>query len=134
MPIDTDGRKRLAPEFLDVLATRDADAVLARMTDDPGWAFFAQQFPGAEGVRSIVRASSELYQEGSHQRTIHAVYADGETVIVKTSLRAKTFRGEDYENLYVMIVHFSGEKIELVEEFMDTAYGNEKFRDWEMSD
>ena len=136
MSTTADDRKRLALEFLDVLATRDVDAVLARMTDPPAWAFFAQAFPGAEGVRAIVKASSELYKEGSHQRTIHAVYADGETdtVIVKTSLRAKTFRGEDYENLYIMIVHFEGDQIRLVEEFMDTAYGNEKFAGWEMSD
>ena len=35
MPTTADDRKRLALEFLDVLATRDVDAVLARMTDPP---------------------------------------------------------------------------------------------------
>ena len=132
MPLDGEDRKRLALEFLDVMSTRDTDAVLARMSEAPGWTFFSQTFPGADGVRAILQASSELYQPGSHARTIHAIYADGETVIVKTSLRAVTFKGEDYENLYILILHFAGDRIRHVEEFMDTAYGNEKFAGWTM--
>jgi ketosteroid isomerase-like protein len=132
--MNSDDQKRLALELLDAISTRDVDAVLARMTEDPSWGFFAQQFPGADGVRAILKAASELYEPGSEKRDIHAVYCDGDTVIVKTSMRARTFKGDDYENLYIMIVHFEGEKIRLVEEFMDTAYGNEKFSGWEMSE
>ena len=132
MPLDGEDRKRLALEFLEVMSTRDTDAVLARMSEAPGWTFFSQTFPGPEGVRAILQASSELYQPDSHTRTIHAIYADGETVIVKTSLRAVTFKGEDYENLYILILHFEGDRIRHVEEFMDTAYGNEKFAGWTM--
>ena len=132
--MNPDDQKRLALELLDAISTRDPDAVLSRMTDEPSWGFFAQQFSGKEGVTAILKAASELYAPGSETREIHAVYCDGDTVIVKTSMRARTFKGDDYENLYIMIVHFEGEKIRLVEEFMDTAYGNEKFSGWEMSE
>ena len=132
--MDDPTRKALALEFLDLLASRDVDRVLERMTSDPSWAFFAQRFPGQAGVRSILEAAYELYIPGSQERDIDAVYCDGETVIIKTTMRAKTFKNEDYENLYIMIVHFEGEKIRHVEEFMDTAYGNEKFSGWEMND
>ena len=137
MPIEPQERQRLALELLDSIATGDAEQVLARMNDEPAWGFFAQRFPGAEGVRSIVKASSELYEAGSQTREILDVYCDGPTVIIKTSMRARTFKGEDYENLYVMFIHFDGEssrQVRLVEEFMDTAYGDAKFSGWEMSD
>jgi ketosteroid isomerase-like protein len=126
--------KRLALDFLETMESRDTEKILAKMTDEPSWAFFAQHFSGAEGVRAILKAASELYIPGSQERDIDAVYCDGDTVIIKTTMRAKTFKGEDYENLYIMIVHFEGEKIRHVEEFMDTAYGNEKFTGWEMTD
>ena len=137
MPLDPEDRKRLALELLDSIATGDADQVLARMSNEPSWGFFAQRFPGVEGVSAIVKASSELYEAGSQTREILAIYCDGPTVIIKTSMRARTFKGEDYENLYVMFVHFDGEEsdeVHLVEEFMDTAYGDAKFSGWEMSD
>lgn len=132
--MDAESRKRIALDFLDTLATRDTEKILAKMTDDPSWAFFAQRFAGAEGVKSILKAASELYEPGSQDRDIEAVYCDGETVIIKTTMRARTFKGEDYENLYIMIIHFDRDKIRHVEEFMDTAYGNEKFAGWEMSE
>jgi len=132
--MDAETRKRIALDFLETLATRDTDKILAKMTDEPSWAFFAQQFAGAEGVKTILKAAYELYEEGSQERDIDAVYCDGDTVIIKTTMRARTFKGDDYENLYIMIVHFDGEKIRHVEEFMDTAYGNEKFSGWEMAD
>jgi len=132
--LDPEARKRLALDFLETLSTRDLDQVLSRMTDAPSWAFFKQEFPGREGVEAILRAAYELYEPGSQDRDIDAIYCDGDTVLIKTTMRARTFKGEDYENLYIMIVHFEGEKIRHVEEFMDTAYGNEKFAGWEMSD
>jgi len=131
--MDAEARKRLALEFLETMASRDPEQVLAKMTSAPSWAFFAQQFKGAEGVRTILAAAYELYEPGSQDRDIDAIYCDGDTVIIKTTMRARTFKGEDYENIYIMIVHFEGEKIRHVEEFMDTAYGNEKFSGWEMS-
>lgn len=132
--MNASNRKRIALDFLDILATRDVDKVLTAMTPEPSWGFFAQRFAGAEGVRAIVKASDELYQLGSQKRVIDAVYCDGDTVIIKTTMRAKTFKDEDYENLYIMIIHLDGEKVSLIEEFMDTGYANEKFSGWEMTD
>ena len=49
--MDREATKKLALEFLELLHTRDADKVLAAMTPEPAWRFFAQEFPGADGVR-----------------------------------------------------------------------------------
>ena len=43
---EAERRKALAREFLDVFATRDADAILARMTEDPCWVFWGEPRPG----------------------------------------------------------------------------------------
>ncbi|MCH2173797.1 nuclear transport factor 2 family protein [Myxococcota bacterium] len=131
--MDAEERKRLTREFFDLVATRDVDAILARMTPEPAWAFFAQRREGVEGVRSILRAASELYQPGSMERDWTGMYVDGDVVIAQTTMRAQTFKGEDYENHYVLFVHFEGERVALVEEYMDTAYGNEKFSGWQES-
>lgn len=133
MQTDAEDRKRLTREFFETVASRDLDAIFARMTPEPAWAFFAQRRNGVEGVQSILRAASELYLPGSMERDWTAMYADGEVVIAQTTLRAKTFKGEDYENHYVLFVHFEGDRVALVEEYMDTAYGNEKFSGWQES-
>jgi ketosteroid isomerase-like protein len=129
--MDKEAKKALVRRFFDVFSARDADAVLALMVDTPSWSFFNQNFPGRAGVLGILRASSELYQAGSHRRTWLGQYVDGDTVISQMKLQAVTFKGEPYENYYVQIVHLEGDKVARVEEYMDTAYGNAKFAGWQ---
>ncbi len=124
-------RKALAKKFFEVFATRDADAILARMTGDPSWVFWGEPRRGIEGVLSILEAASELYQAGSTSRTYQGEYQDGNVAILQSTLRATTFKGEPYENRYVMFVHFEGDKVSKVEEYLDTAYANDKFSGWE---
>ncbi len=119
-----------AKQFFEVFAERDPDAILSRMTDDPTWVFWGRPRQGTEGVLSILRASTQLYQPGSTSRTYQGAYAAGEVVILQSTLRATTFKEEPYENRYVMFVHFEGDKVAKVEEYLDTAYANEKFEGW----
>ena len=80
-----------------------------------------------------MKAASELYRAGSMERTFTGEYVDGDTAIFQTTMRAVTFKGEPYENHYVMFIHFEGDKVAKVDEYMDTAYGNEKFEGWSPS-
>ena len=131
--MDREATKKLALEFLEILHTRDADKVLAAMTPQPRWKFFQQEFPGPDGVRTILKAASELYRDGSAEWTRTGEYVDGDTVILQLTLRATTFKDEPYENHYVLFIHFEGDKVARVEEYMDTAYGNAKFEGWSQS-
>jgi len=124
-------RSELAKAFMEVFATRDADAILSRMTDDPTWVFWGRPRHGREGVLSILKAACELYEENSMSRSYQGAYEDGDVAILQSTLRARTFKGEDYENRYVMFVHFEGDRVSKVEEYLDTAYANEKFSGWE---
>ena len=127
----TKSRIALAKEFFEVFATRDPDAILSHMTPDPTWVFWGMPRHGTEGVLSIVKAASELYQPNSMSRTYQGAYEDGDVAILQSTIRAITFKGEDYENRYVMFVHFEDDKVSKVEEYLDTAYANEKFSGWE---
>ena len=129
--MDSEALEQLAREFLDVFATRDADAILARMTPEPCWVFWGRPRHGVEGVLSILEAATQLYLPDSTSRTYQGVYVAGNVVILQTTLSATTFKNEPYENRYVMFVHFEGDKISKVEEYLDTAYADEAFAGWE---
>ena len=131
--MDAAALKQRALDYLDTFSTRDPDQILPLMIADPEWRFFGQRFHGSDGVRAIIKASAELYQEGSTEREIEGVFADGDTVVVQSTLRATTFKGEPYENYYVMFIRFEGALVRRVDEYLDTAYANEKFSGWEMS-
>jgi ketosteroid isomerase-like protein len=131
--VNAERKKQLVREFFDLFATRDGDAILARMTDDPTWEYWGQPRRGHEGVLSILKASCELYREGSTRREYQAQYVDGNTVISQSTMSAVTFKGEDYENRYITFVHLEGDKVARVEEYLDSAYANEKFSGWEES-
>lgn len=128
--MDAEAKKALVREFFDCIATRDIDAILARMTDDPCWVYWGEPRPGREGVISIVKAASELYQPGSTARSYQGEYVDGDVVIAQTTMTATTFKGELYENRYVTFTHLEGDKVAKVEEYLDTAYAAEKFAGW----
>ena len=127
----TTTRIERAKAFLETFASRDADAILAEMTDEPSWWFFGNPRYGKEGVLSILAASVSLYRAGSTRRTYQGAYEDGDVAILQSTLEAITFKGEPYENRYVLFVHFEGDKVSRVEEYLDTAYANEKFAGWE---
>jgi ketosteroid isomerase-like protein len=126
-----ESRTALAKKFMEVFASRDADAILARMTDDPTWVFWGRPRQGRDGVLSILKAASQLYRPDSMSRSYQGAYEDGDVAILQSTLCATTFKGEDYENRYVMFVHFEGDRVSKVEEYLDTAYANEKFSGWE---
>ena len=131
--MNAETKKQLVRDFYDVMNSRDVEKILACMTPNPTWCFFAQERVGVEGVKSILKAADELYEPGSNERTYRGMYVDGDVVIAQMTMRATTFKGEAYENEYVMFVHLEGDKIAKVEEYMDTAYGNEKFSGWSES-
>lgn len=130
MTTDPERLETLAREFLDVFATRDPDAILARMTPDPCWVFWGQPRPGREGVLAILDAATQLYLPDSTTRSYQGVYVSGNVVILQSTLTATTFKHEPYENRYVIFVHFAGDKVSKVEEYLDTAYANRAFEGW----
>jgi uncharacterized protein len=62
------------------------------------------------------------YEPGSIRLEITAIVADGDRAVVEWTSRARTRRGEPYENFCVGVFTVRDGKIQSVREYMDTAY------------
>lgn len=62
------------------------------------------------------------YEPGSIRLDITTVVADGDRAVVEWTSRARTRRGEPYENFCVGVFTVRDGKIQAVREYMDTAY------------
>lgn len=122
--MDAEKGKRLVREFLDVLHSGDADGALALATESPKLFIFNNEVP--DGFRMLAGIIPSMF-EGLPTREFTAQYVDGDTVISQITIRGKTKGGEQYENYYVFIVKFVGDKVASMQEYMDSAYANQKF-------
>ena len=62
------------------------------------------------------------YEPGSIRLEITAIVADGDRAVVELTSRARTRRGEPYENFCIGAFMVRDGKIQAVREYMDTAY------------
>jgi uncharacterized protein len=62
------------------------------------------------------------YEPGSIRLEITTIVADGDRAVVEWTSRARTHRGEPYENFCVGVFTVRDGKIQAVREYMDTAY------------
>ena len=62
------------------------------------------------------------YEPGSIRLEITAIVADGDRAAVEWTSRARTLRGEPYENFCIGAFTVRDGKIQAVREYMDTAY------------
>ena len=122
--MDTDKGKRLVREFLEVLHAGNIDGALARTTEAPRLLIFNNELP--DGFRMLSGMIPALFGVPP-TREYTAQYVDGDTVISQITIRGTTKRGEQYENYYVIICKFVGDKIAKMQEYMAPAYANQKF-------
>jgi len=62
------------------------------------------------------------YEPGSIRLEITAMVADGDRAVVEWTSRARTLRGEPYENFCIGAFTVRDGKIQAVREYMDTGY------------
>jgi ketosteroid isomerase-like protein len=67
-----------------------------------------------------------LFKDGPH-REYTGQYEDGDTVVSEITITGTTVKDELYQNYYLIIAYFEGDKIAKIREYMDTAYANTKF-------
>ena len=119
-----DDRKALVRTFLERLHAGDVDGALSRMTEHPSFLVFNGEMPG--GIRGFAAMVPLLFKDGP-TREYTAQYADGDAIISEVTIRGTTNKDEQYENYYLIICHFVGDKISKVREYMDSAYAGQKF-------
>jgi ketosteroid isomerase-like protein len=122
--MDAEHGKALVREFLDVLHSGDIDGALARTTAEPVLMIFNNVIP--DGFRMLAGMVPAIF-DGAPTREYTAQFVDGDTVLSQITIRGTTKKGEEYQNYYLIICTFEGDKIAKMQEYIDSAYANAKF-------
>lgn len=119
--------KRTALAFWDALLTFDPDRFLPLLIDEPMHQVGMTKRHGRSGFIDIARIGRVLYPDGIAGRTIHALVSDGQTVAMLLTVRARTNKGVEYENLYAVIVDVHEGKVAAQIEILDGRVAAEAF-------
>jgi len=122
--MSADDKKRLVREFLEILHKGDVDGALARATANPKLLIFNGEVP--DGFKMLGGMVPALFANGP-TREYTGQWVDGDTVISRITIRGETKKGEQYDNAYLIICWFEGDKISQMQEYMDSSYANAKF-------
>ena len=106
-------------------AKGDIKTAFGNMADNVSWLV-----PGSiDGVSGVKRGKDEILKfmagigprlEGGMDSVVSRAYADGDTVILEVTNKAKTKSGKTYENEYAFVFEIENGKIRRVREYTDT--------------
>lgn len=117
--------------LFDGLKARDIEAMAVQMTEQPNWIVWGNTLSGDEGLTSILEAAPSYYQEETIVHDLQGLWCDGDTVIARMMMTARTFSDEDYANEYIWIAQFDGGKVAEVREYLDLRVIEKHFGKWE---
>lgn len=118
--------------FRDAIDARDFATAWQHTIAEPEWRVFASRYDGKAGIERVMGYASQLYQTDTLRKEIQGVTADDRRVVVQQIMRGKTKTGRDYENYYVLMYDFDGDKISCVWEYLDKDYTSRIFDDIEL--
>ncbi len=131
---ETGGSAREAAlRFVETLLAGDLAALAPLLADEVVWHLppFAKRAPvrGREAVLAFVReAQAAFYEPGTLRLEPAMVVADGEGAAVLGTMRGRTKRGRDYENLYGFTLRLAAGRVVEAWELLDSAHFLEQIR------
>jgi len=125
--------REFALRFVDAMVAGDLATVASMLAQDVVWHLppFAKRPPvcGRDAVLSFAReAQAAYYQAGTLRLEPALVVADADGAAVLGTLRGRTIRGKDYENLYTFGLRFAGGEVVEGWELVDSARFIEQMR------
>jgi ketosteroid isomerase-like protein len=132
--MSTVNNKQRIAQLWHAFATRDETLIASFFQDDAVWIAPANNatavalgvtsgFTGAANIaRFIAKDFGRLYADGVIVE-FRGLYADGDTVITETRLRATLSNGRSYDNEYCFAFELSDGRVIAMREYMDTAKG-----------
>jgi ketosteroid isomerase-like protein len=111
-------------EFREAIEAREFERAFKCTVDEPIWRVFASEYRGRAGIERVMSYADQLYQVDTLRKEVQSVTADDERVVVRNIMRGKTKTGRDYENYYVLVYEFDGDKIATIWEYLDKDYTN----------
>ncbi len=93
----------------------------------PGSSSLGGSHEGREAVLALLGQGVDLYDSSVPMHMeIQEMVAEGDQVCAQLVIRARTARGEDYENYYHFAFRLRDGKICAVKEYVDTLYAQRK--------
>jgi ketosteroid isomerase-like protein len=118
---------RVVLEFLDAFLSFDDDSFIDLLIADPIHRIGMTRRTGRDVFRHIAGYGRTLYPEGIADRVHHVLVSDGSTVATLMSMRARTNRGLDYENLYGMFFDVHDGRIASMVDLLDGRIADTAF-------
>jgi uncharacterized protein (TIGR02246 family) len=119
--------------YVKALQTGDMVAVHDAFAPDATWTLdgdlpLSGTWRGRDAILTDFLGSiPRLYEPGSVDIAVTSLLADGDKVALEWTSKARTARGEDYENRCAGIFTVRDGRIAAVNEYMDTQYAAAKF-------
>ena len=112
--------------YLEALVSGDLDTVRDSFALDATWTLhgdlpIAGTYRGRDQiVDGFLASAGTLFEPGSQDFAFPTLLADGATVALEWTVRARSAAGEDYENAYCGIFVIRDGRIAEVREYLDT--------------
>jgi ketosteroid isomerase-like protein len=119
--------KRTALAYLDAFLTFEPDAFDALLVDDPLHQVGMTRRTGRDAFHEIARIGRLLYPDGIRERVHHVLVSDGRTVATLVTMRARTNKGVEYENLYGMFLDVVDGRVVAFIEVLDNRVADAAF-------
>ena len=106
-------------------AKGDIKTAFGSMADNVSW-LVPGSVPGVSGVKrgkdEIIKFMSAIVPilDGGMDSAVSRAYADGDTVILEVTNKAKTKSGKSYQNEYCFVFEIENSKIRRIREYTDT--------------
>ena len=99
----------------------------ALLVDDPLHQVGMTRRTGRDAFHEIARIGRLLYPDGIRERVHHVLVSDGRTVATLLTMRARTNKGVDYENLYGMFLDIVDGRVVAFIEVLDSRVADAAF-------
>jgi ketosteroid isomerase-like protein len=125
--------REFALRFVNAMVAGDLATVASMLAKDVVWHLppFAKRPPvvGRDAVLNFAReAQATYYEVGTLRLEPALVVADSDGAVVLGTLRGRTIRGKDYENLYSFGLRFADGEVVEGWELVDSAHFLEQMR------
>jgi uncharacterized protein len=126
VPLDP---KQVVQRYLDALVDGDVDAIRESFAEDATWTIYgdlpiAGPWTGRDQIVDdfLVTVTGSLFEPGSQRFEFPTLIAEGDTVALEWSVKARAASGADYDNSYCGIFIIRDGKIQTIREYLDSGY------------
>jgi len=134
--MSTESNKTAVRAYFDAIARGERAALLALFCPEIRWSVpkgaiapFGGMHCGAEKIADLMLGAVDAaFVPGTQRVEIRLMLAEDDVVIAETRMTAQRRGGApDYDNAYVFVFEFSGDRIAEIREHVDTRYAAEAF-------